>query len=74
MNVFVLPSWYPSGVNAASGLFVHALGMRCTQVAPKLSDGILFERRLFHSLFATSDQKEGMDAFLNKRSPNFRNA
>ena len=38
-----------------------------------LSDGVMFERRLFHSLFATDDQKEGMDAFLNKRSPNFKN-
>ena len=36
-----------------------------------LSDGVMFELRLFHSLFATQDQKEGMDAFLNKRSPNF---
>jgi len=36
-----------------------------------LSDGMMFERRLFHSLFATQDQKEGMDAFLSKRSPNF---
>jgi enoyl-CoA hydratase len=32
-----------------------------------LADGIMFERRLFHSMFATEDQKEGMDAFLNKR-------
>ncbi|MDM0043097.1 enoyl-CoA hydratase [Variovorax dokdonensis] len=39
-----------------------------------LSDGLLFERRLFHSLFATADQKEGMDAFLNKRAPDFKNA
>jgi len=36
-----------------------------------LNDGIMFERRLFHSLFATSDQKEGMDAFVNKRKPVF---
>jgi len=36
-----------------------------------LSDGIMFERRLFHGLFATADQKEGMDAFLNKRAPAF---
>ena len=36
-----------------------------------LSDGIAFERRLFHSLFGTDDQKEGMDAFLNKRKPDF---
>jgi enoyl-CoA hydratase len=34
----------------------------------------MFERRLFHSLFATEDQKEGMDAFLNKRSPKFGNS
>ena len=38
-----------------------------------LSDGVSFERRLFHSLFATADQKEGMDAFLNKRKPRFTN-
>jgi len=36
-----------------------------------LSDGVMFERRLFHALFATEDQKEGMDAFVNKRKPNF---
>ena len=37
-----------------------------------LSDGIVFERRLFHALFATADQKEGMDAFVNKRKANFQ--
>jgi enoyl-CoA hydratase len=37
-----------------------------------LADGIAYERRLFHSLFATEDQKEGMDAFLGKRKPAFR--
>jgi enoyl-CoA hydratase len=37
-----------------------------------LSEGIRFERRLFHSLFATEDQKEGMAAFLGKRSPQFK--
>ena len=36
-----------------------------------LADGIMFERRLFHTLYATEDQKEGMDAFLNKRKPVF---
>jgi enoyl-CoA hydratase len=36
-----------------------------------LSDGLMFERRLFQSMFATSDQKEGMDAFLAKRKPVF---
>jgi enoyl-CoA hydratase len=38
-----------------------------------LSDGVSFERRLFHSLFATDDQKEGMDAFVGKRKPAFKN-
>jgi enoyl-CoA hydratase len=37
-----------------------------------LSDGVMFERRLFHALFATADQKEGMDAFVNKRKPAFK--
>ena len=36
-----------------------------------LSDGVMFERRLFHALFATNDQKEGMDAFVNKRKAVF---
>jgi len=38
-----------------------------------LAEGVRFERRLFHSLFATEDQKEGMQAFIEKRSPQFRN-
>ncbi|WP_060884811.1 enoyl-CoA hydratase-related protein [Streptomyces caniscabiei] len=36
-----------------------------------LDDGVLFERRVFHGLFATRDQKEGMSAFLEKREPRF---
>ncbi|MBK7025694.1 MAG: enoyl-CoA hydratase [Polaromonas sp.] len=38
-----------------------------------LNDGIMFERRMFHALFATQDQKEGMDAFVNKRKAVFTN-
>lgn len=38
-----------------------------------LSEGLRFERRMFHALFATKDQKEGMAAFLEKRKPNFTN-
>jgi enoyl-CoA hydratase len=37
-----------------------------------LADGIMFERRLFHSQFALEDQKEGMAAFLEKRKPGFK--
>ncbi len=38
-----------------------------------LAEGVRFERRLFHSLFATEDQKEGMSAFVDKRKPRFKN-
>ncbi len=37
-----------------------------------LSEGLLFERRVFHSMFATEDQKEGMQAFTEKRKPDFK--
>jgi enoyl-CoA hydratase len=37
-----------------------------------LSEGVLFERRLFHAAFALEDQKEGMAAFIEKRKPKFR--
>ncbi|WP_281859415.1 enoyl-CoA hydratase [Litoreibacter halocynthiae] len=37
-----------------------------------LNEGLLFERRVFHSLFATEDQAEGMAAFVEKREPQFR--
>lgn len=38
-----------------------------------LRDGVMFERRMFHSLFATEDQTEGMSAFAEKRKANFKN-
>ncbi|HSF96275.1 MAG TPA: enoyl-CoA hydratase [Thermohalobaculum sp.] len=37
-----------------------------------LAEGVRFERRLFHALFATEDQKEGMEAFADKRTPGFK--
>ena len=38
-----------------------------------LNEGLLFERRVFHSAFALEDQKEGMNAFVEKRKPTFKN-
>ena len=38
-----------------------------------LAEGVRFERRVFHSLFATEDQKEGMAAFIEKRTAKFKN-
>jgi enoyl-CoA hydratase/carnithine racemase len=39
-----------------------------------LAEGLRFERRVFHSLFATEDRGEGMEAFVDKRTPKFRGA
>jgi enoyl-CoA hydratase len=39
-----------------------------------LTEGIRFERRVFHAMFATADQKEGMTAFVEKRKPKFSNS
>ena len=51
-----------------------ALAKECVDRAYEgtLSDGVQYERRIFHSLFASEDQKEGMDAFLAKRAPVFK--
>jgi enoyl-CoA hydratase len=38
-----------------------------------LTEGLLFERRVFHATFAIEDQKEGMAAFVEKRKPTFKN-
>jgi enoyl-CoA hydratase/carnithine racemase len=38
-----------------------------------LAEGVIFERRIFHALFATQDQKEGMNAFVEKRKPQWKN-
>jgi enoyl-CoA hydratase len=39
-----------------------------------LTEGIRFERRVFHAMFATADQKEGMAAFVEKRAPQFKDS
>ena len=62
-----------AAICALSGPSV-ALAKACINKAFEggLRDGIDYERRVFHSLFATEDQKEGMDAFLDKRAPAFK--
>ena len=60
-----------------AGMSQTALMMakECVNVAQEttLDQGLLFERRVFHATFATKDQKEGMDAFVSKRAPVFKN-
>jgi enoyl-CoA hydratase len=60
-------------INAMSGPSVM-MAKECVNRAFEsgLADGVTFERRVFHSLFATEDQKEGMDAFVKKRKPAFK--
>lgn len=56
---------------AAQSLPIVMMAKECINRAleSSLSEGLLFERRTFHAVFATEDQKEGMNAFLNKRQP-----
>ena len=65
----------------AAGELICALGGPSVMMAKEcvnrafetgLADGVSYERRLFHSLFGTPDQIEGMDAFLAKRKPAFQ--
>ncbi len=65
----------------AAALTICGFGRRAVMAAKEcvnrafegtLADGVMFERRLFHALFATEDQKEGMDAFVNKRRAQFK--
>lgn len=60
-------------VIASKGRISIMMAKEAVNAADELSlqEGLRFERRLFHALFATSDQKEGMDAFLEKREPKF---
>ena len=59
---------------AEKSLISVMVGKECVNRAydTTLREGILFERRSFAGLFATADQKEGMNAFLEKREPQFR--
>jgi enoyl-CoA hydratase len=60
---------------AALSLPIVMLAKECVNRAYEttLTEGVRFERRVFHSAFATADQKEGMSAFIDKRAPNFSN-
>lgn len=67
-----------TALNAATTIASHSkpsvmLARECVNRAleSSLQDGLLFERRVFQSLFATHDQKEGMAAFIQKRAPHF---
>lgn len=80
-RLFPLADLLPETIKAAQ--VIAEFGKTATRMAREavdraletgLSDGLLFERRIFHSLFATHDQKEGMAAFAQKRRPSFRGA
>ena len=63
-----------AGVICGLGLPSVMIAKECVNRAFEgpLSEGLLHERRMFHALFGTEDQREGMDAFLNKRKPQFK--
>jgi enoyl-CoA hydratase/carnithine racemase len=58
---------------ASKGRMATMMAKEAVNAADELTlqEGLRFERRLFHALFATADQKEGMSAFLEKREAHF---
>lgn len=79
-RVLPLENFLPAVVEIAQGMAGMSqtalmMAKECVNVAQEttLDQGLLFERRVFHATFATKDQKEGMDAFVGKRAPVFKN-
>ncbi|MBT5072312.1 MAG: enoyl-CoA hydratase [Kordiimonadaceae bacterium] len=62
-----------AGKIAGFSMSATMIAKECVNVAYEttLNEGVRFERRIFHSLFGTDDQIEGMAAFIDKRSPDF---
>ena len=58
-----------AGMSLPSAMMVKEAVNRAYETT--LAEGVRFERRVFHALFATADQKEGMRAFVEKRAPSF---
>lgn len=78
-RVFPLSRLLPAALETAHQVAAYGrIAVQCAREAVaraeevSLREGVLFERRVFHGLFATDDQKEGMQAFLDKRAPVFR--
>jgi len=79
-KVFPQDQLLPAAMKLADTIasYSQPIVMLCKEAVNKsfessLAEGTHFERRLFHSTFATNDQKEGMKAFIEKRKPNFTN-
>ncbi|MFB7032668.1 enoyl-CoA hydratase-related protein, partial [Streptomyces sp. NPDC056295] len=66
-------AWEVAGTVAAMSKPVAMMAKESVNRAfeTTLAEGVRFERRLFHAVFATEDQKEGMSAFVEKRPPEF---
>jgi enoyl-CoA hydratase len=58
-----------AGMSLPSAMMTKEAVNRASELS--LAEGIRFERRVFHAMFATDDQKEGMSAFVEKRAPEF---